>query len=406
MKIAFLSTHPIQYQAPLYQVLAEHNGIDLTVYFCYKPTPIEQGAGFGVAFEWDVDLLSGYHHVFLNNVSLHPARGFLGYDTPEIEDIIHRECYDWFIVQGWNNKSYRQAFRACRRTGTKLGVRSDSNISGGYIGVTQGIKEIVKRLIYPYFIRRFDLCLPYGSLSAEYFRRFGAKRIVISPHFVNNDLFSRSAAIWTPRRDDIRRHWNIPADAVCFLFCGKFQQKKHPLEILKALRHTLTSIMAVNPVDMHPPPIHLLMVGDGELRRTCEQYVRTHSLPVTFAGFLNQGEIAKSYVAGDCLVLASDAYETWGLVVNEAMACGLPAIVSNACGCAPDLLIEGMTGYTFPYGDIDALADRMDRMVVDQEARLRMSNGAQRHIDAFSVGRAADILIEAIQERNIGKQHV
>jgi glycosyltransferase involved in cell wall biosynthesis len=78
----------------------------------------------------------------------------------------------------------------------------------------------------------------------------------------------------------------------------------------------------------------------------------------TFAGFLNQGEISKAYVAADCLVLPSVS-ETWGLAVNEGMACGLPAVVSDAAGCAPDLIDEGKTGFTFPVGDTAQLANRL-----------------------------------------------
>ena len=388
MKIGFLATHPIQYHAPLYRELAKCDGIDLTVYFCHRPTPEEQGDGFGVAFEWDVDLLSGYHYCFLNNVSSRPTVGFSGYDTPEIGDIIRHERFDWFIIQGWNRKACWQGFRACWRSGTKLGVRSDSPLTTGIGGPRRRLFDLLKRMFYPLIMTRFDLCLPYGQLSADYFLSYGAKRIVISPHFVDNHFFSRGVAVWNPRRMELRRRWGIPQEAFCFVFCGKFQQKKHPMDILKAFKDLYDAL--------NGETVHLLMVGDGELRNECERFSRVNNLPVTFAGFLNQGEIVKGYVAADCLVLASDSGETWGLVVNEAMACGLPAIVSDACGCLPDLIVEGETGYSFPCGDIRALADCMGRMVSDRDASRRMGEGARRHISSFSVEHAADRLIEAI----------
>ncbi len=392
LKLAFLATHPIQYHAPLYRELARRHGIDLTVYFCHRPTPEEQGDGFGVAFQWDLDLLSGYRHHFLRNVSPHPTIGFSGYDTPEIGEVIRREKFDWFIVQGWDKKSCWQAFRACRATGTKLGVRSDSPLSVGGRTTGQRLKELMKRALYPLFMGRFDLCLPYGELSADYFRRYGAKRIVISPHFVDNQYFYRGAEAWKPHKDDLRRRWGIPDHALCFLFCGKFQGKKHPLDILKALRHLLLA-RSDTPVT---EPVHVLMVGDGELREECQQFSRDHNLPVTFAGFLNQGEIVKGYVAADCLVLASDSGETWGLVVNEAMACGLPALVSTSCGCTPDLIMEGETGYSFPCGDVELLAGCMHRLLLDRELLRHMGEGARRHIGSFTTDRAADRLLEAM----------
>jgi glycosyltransferase involved in cell wall biosynthesis len=142
--------------------------------------------------------------------------------------------------------------------------------------------------------------------------------------------------------------------------------------------------------------VHLLMVGDGELRDECRRFSLEHDLPVTYAGFLNQSEIVKGYVAADCLVLASDSGETWGLVVNEAMICGLPALLSRSCGCAPDLIIEGETGSSFPCGAVELLADCMLRLVFDRELLRQMGEGAQRHIGSFTTNRAADRLLEAM----------
>ena len=105
------------------------------------------------------------------------------------------------------------------------------------------------------------------------------------------------------------------------------------------------------------------MVGDGELRAVCEGFVQSHSLPVQFSGFLNQGAIVQAYVAADCLVLPSDSGETWGLVVNEAMACGLPAIVSDAAGCHLDLIQPGQTGSVYPQGKVASLTQTLKHWI-------------------------------------------
>ena len=124
------------------------------------------------------------------------------------------------------------------------------------------------------------------------------------------------------------------------------------------------------------------MVGDGDLRQKCETYVQTHQLPVQFAGFLNQLEIIEAYVAADCLVLPSDAGETWGLVVNEAMACGLPAIVSDEVGCHRDLIQPDVTGWCYPQGNIPQLADRLSAL----------ASHARPHIQ--QIGQQAKTLVE------------
>jgi len=136
------------------------------------------------------------------------------------------------------------------------------------------------------------------------------------------------------------------------------------------------------------------MVGDGELRAECEAYAREHRLPVTFAGFLNQGQLPGAYATADCLVLPSDHGETWGLVVNEAMACGLPAITSDRVGCHPDLILPGVTGQTFPCGDVAALAETMRRLAADPVALRAMGARAREHIRGYSI----DALVEGTMD--------
>ncbi len=153
--------------------------------------------------------------------------------------------------------------------------------------------------------------------------------------------------------------------AFCLLFCGKFISKKRPLDLVGAVQRLLGDGATV-------PPIHLIFVGSGELgaelRAACNicfdaEHPGT-DLPKfqpgkpssSFAGFLNQGEIVRAYVAADCLVLPSDTGETWGLVVNEAMATGLPCIASDQCGSAEDLVLPLAPKGVFPMGDLEALA--------------------------------------------------
>jgi glycosyltransferase involved in cell wall biosynthesis len=143
--------------------------------------------------------------------------------------------------------------------------------------------------------------------------------------------------------------------------------------------------------------LHLLMVGDGELKAECENYVHAHKLCVSFAGFLNQTEIISAYVAADCLVLPSDAGETWGLVTNEAMACQLPAIVSSQVGCASDLIISGQTGEVFPFGDWTVLSQLLADLGINRERCRQMGRNAQQHIGDYSPAQAARGILAAVE---------
>jgi glycosyltransferase involved in cell wall biosynthesis len=145
------------------------------------------------------------------------------------------------------------------------------------------------------------------------------------------------------------------------------------------------------------PRIQGLMVGDGPLRAICERLVREQRVPIRFTGFLNQSQIVKAYVASDALVLPSDGGETWGLVVNEAMACSRPCIVSDRVGCGPDLVIPWVTGLTFPLGDVTALADSMLQFSGDRRNLISMGMHARSRLINYSIETAVDGVIKSLE---------
>ena len=314
IRLAIVATHPIQYHSPWYRALAACPELDVDVYYCHQATAQEQkNAGFGVEFDWDAPLLEGYPYTFLRNVAKRPGlERFAGLDTPEIQEIIHSRKYDAVMVNGWNYKSAWQAIRACWRSRVKVLVRSDSHLHTRRSLVTR----MVKSLCYPGFIRRFDACLAVGKWSREYFLRYGARpdRIFIVPHTIDNVAFEREAGRLRPLRSELRKNWGLAPGAIVFAFVGKFIAKKRPMDFVQALDQAARRNAAIQG----------LMVGDGPLRADCENFVQAHAAPLQFTGFLNQSQIASAYAACDALVLPSDGDETWGMVVNEAMACGRP----------------------------------------------------------------------------------
>jgi glycosyltransferase involved in cell wall biosynthesis len=367
-RLGILATHPIQYYAPLYRALAAE--LDLTVYFAYRPTPQEQGTGFGVPFTWDTDVTGGYEFMVLGG-------RFGNLSTPEIAGEIRRRRFDAFLVHGWNARCYWQAMRACWAARTPVLVRGDSQLSDD----RSLLKRTLKRLAYPRFIARFAACLAVGERSEAYFRYYGARRIFRSPHFVDNAAFAAGAARARQDRAARRAAWSIPPDSMVALYVGKLVEKKRPLDLIDAVSRV--------------PGTHALYVGDGPLRGEAERAAAGQ--PVTFAGFRNQSAMPEAYAVADVLVLPSDRRETWGLAVNEAMASGLPAIVSDAVGCAPDLIIPGVTGYSYPAGDRRALADALRRVVADPPAARAMGAAASGHVAGYSVECAARGVWQAME---------
>jgi len=347
MRLGILTSHPIQYQAPWFRALA--GSLDLEVFFAHRQGAQEQ-ADFGTAFEWDVDLLSGYPHRFLQNVSQRPGvNHFSGCDTPELATIIQSGGFTAFVVSGWYLKSYWQAVRACRRAGVPVLVRGDSQLRTPRSPVKRLWKELSHRLL----VRQFDGFLVVGERNREYLRHYGVppERMLDSPHFIDNAWFAARAAVARPERDAQRREWGAEPGTVVALFVGKFIPKKRPLDLLLALRRLAE--------DGAKPPVLGVFVGSGELADSLQAEAKRLGVPARFIGFKNQTELPCCYVSADVLVLPSDGGETWGLVVNEAMACGLPVVVSDAVGCAPDMIVPGQTGFSFPLGDAVTLADRL-----------------------------------------------
>jgi glycosyltransferase involved in cell wall biosynthesis len=379
-RLGILASHPVQYHAPVFRELARQ--CDLTVFFAHRQTPEGQAAaGFGVPFEWDVDLLSGYEHQFLRNMAKAPATArFFGCDAPEIDKAIGRGGFDAFLVTGWNLKAYWQAVHACRQQGIAVMVRGDSQI-----GTHRGpAKRAVKRLAYPWLLRRFARCLYVGRKSQEYYQHYGVDeaKLVFSPHCVDNDWFGTRGT--EESGNSWRRAHGVALDRPIALYVGKLVEGKRPADFLRAIARLRT-------VSKTPPLA--VIVGDGDLRVALEELAHASAVETLFLGFRNQTHLPVIYAAADVLCLPSEG-ETWGLVVNEAMACGTPAVVSDACGCAPDLIVPGRTGVVFPMGDVAALADSVARSLQLKRSPMGKSAIAEK-IAAYSVSHAADGILQA-----------
>jgi glycosyltransferase involved in cell wall biosynthesis len=399
MRLGILASHPIQYQAPWFRALA--NEVDLEVFFAHRQSAAEQGkAGFGVAFEWDVDLLSGYQHHFLRNVAANPDVGtYAGCDTPEIAGIISGDAelgtrnakpFDAFIVCGWYLKSYLQAVRACRAAGVPVLVRGDSQLRTPRSPLKRLAMEVRQR----WLLRQFDGFLSVGQRHREYLEHFGvpAEKIFHVPHFVDNEWFAARAAEARGRRAEIRSQWGAAEGDLVALFVGKFIPKKRPMDLLKALsalnaQRSTFSFLAV-------------LVGAGELEGELRDFAAREKLRVCFPGFKNQSELPACYVAADLLVLPSDGGETWGLVVNEAMACGLPAIVSDAVGCSPDLIEEEKTGFTYLLRGCAELAGRLESLAEIRKQCPDFAPALAAKMRAYSLEAAVEGTVAAIKQLN------
>jgi glycosyltransferase involved in cell wall biosynthesis len=371
IRVVAVATHPIQYYTPWFRGVAAEPTVELKVVYLRSLDAEQQGQGFGVPFKWDVDLLGGYDNVTL------PA----GLVLPQLWRALRAAKPDVVLLTGWQETALVAAALMARALGVRTVVRGEANALRRRPWPTQVAHRVLLRL--------YDRYIAIGASSREFYLGYGidSARVHDARYFVENERFEKQAAERRPQRAQWRAHWRCPEQAMCFLFAGKLIPKKEPATFLLALERLAAEGRAV----------HGLVVGDGVLRASLEKFCAERKLPVTFAGFLNQTEIARAYTAADALVLPSDYGETWGLVVNEAMLFGVPAIVSDRVGCGPDLVEPNVTGLRFGFGDCDGLTECMKVMADDRSGVMRMGEAARQRVhDGYSLRQAVAGTVAAL----------
>lgn len=378
MRIAVLTSHPIQYYAPIFRELTK--SLDLHVFYAYEPTPEQQGqAGFQTAFEWDIDLKSGFNSSVLRNVSANPDTcSFNGCDTPDIGEALRAGNFDAVITLGWHLKSLVQGIFAAKRLGLPLLVRGDSHLETP----RSGVKRLIKSLAYPWLLRVFDAALFVGQRNKAYFEHydFPSDRLFFSPHCVETMRFTLGAT--AQARTAFRQEHGIGPDEHIVLFAGKLLPFKRPLDI----------VLALSELKATGKPYRLMIAGSGPLETELRQLADDNGVNVIYLGFQNQTQMPMIYAAADVLVLPSDGQETWGLVANEALACGLPIIVSDQAGCAPDLVADGQAGRIFKMGEVAALAREIEQLALDPPSRQAIMLKSDKH----SIENACAGIMEAL----------
>jgi glycosyltransferase involved in cell wall biosynthesis len=207
---------------------------------------------------------------------------------------------------------------------------------------------------------------------------------VLVPSAVDNDWWSEQAV--KADRSAVRAAWGVPPNGSVVLFCAKLQPWKGPGDLLAAFARANVS------------DSYLVFAGDGPERNNLERSAREMGFGdrVRFLGFLNQSQLAAVYCAADFFVLPS-LFEPFGLVVNEAMLCGLPVAVSDCVGARFDLVRPDENGYVYRAGDVEALAAILGDILGDPEKRARMSAAARRRMESWSPREYAESMVRAVQ---------
>lgn len=352
VRLAYVVSHPIQYQAELLRAIAADPAIDLCVFFCSDFSAGQfQDKGFGVSISWDVPLLSGYHYVVLprwlethSPGTLRPiSRGFYR----NFRRGINGQPFDAVWIHGYSTVNAFHAMLAAKALGIPVLVRSDSWLGDRS---RSPLKLLLKRGFFRTLSGFVDGILSVGTRNSEYWAHYMGDKfpIFVMPYAVNNEFFARRTAEASTRRTELQHELGLDPARPVILYASKLQKRKHCDHLLEAY------IQLRQQTQLSP---QLLIVGDGEKRQQLEERARSSGVDgIHFVGFRNQSELPRFFDLSTMFVLPA-RHEPWGLIVNEAMAAGKPVIASDQVGAAADLLHQGENGFIFPMGDIAALRD-------------------------------------------------
>jgi glycosyltransferase involved in cell wall biosynthesis len=380
VRLAYLVSHPIQYQAPMLRRIAQESDIDLTVFFGSDFSVRDyKDAGFGVGVKWDVPLLDGYRHEFLpvlrdnsNPGTLSPLNYGIFSRLRGSKDVAG---FDVLWVHGYSSVNAMQAMLAAKALGIPVLVRAEP-----WLGDRDrsGPTLAAKHLFFKALRGLLDGALPIGTLNAAYWLHYLGEDFPLHrmPYAVDNHYFQSRCEEAREGRAALRNELKLDPARPVILFASKLQSRKRCTDLLAAYKN-LSQGPGVEP---HP---YLVIVGDGEERTALERQATESGLEgVRFCGFRNQSELPRFFDMASVFVLPS-RHEPWGLIVNEVMNAGRAVIVSDEVGCQPDLVEDGVEGCVFPAGDVATLTEALRRVLATPETAEAMGRRALAKIETW-----------------------
>lgn len=391
-KLAIISTHPIQYNAPLFRLLAESKTLHPRVFYTWEQSGkgAKYDPGFGKNIEWDIPLLEGYEFEFVTNTADDPGtHHFKGMINPGLNPAIEAWKPDVLLVYGW---SYDSHLKALRHFHGRIPVlfRGDSTL----LNEKPGLRKMLRRVFLTWVYRHVDYALYVGTNNKDYFLKHGLKQrqLVLAPHAVDNRRFSASDAERRAEAAEWKRSLGIKPDERVVLYAGKLETYKDPAFIV-GLAERWKEL-----------PVRVILVGNGQLEKELKE--RAKDIPgIIFLDFQNQSRMPVVYRLADVFILSSHSQthgagmstqnETWGLGANEAMACGCGLMLCSGVGGAVDLVREGVNGIIFPVGDYKKCTNFVQELLEAPQKLEQIKTASRARVEAeFSF----ETIVRSIEE--------
>jgi glycosyltransferase involved in cell wall biosynthesis len=360
------------YRIPVFNALARHDGIDLHVIFLAENDPeLRHWLVYKDEIRFSYQVLPSWRQRFAGHNFL-LSRG--------LKSALQQTAPDTILCGGYN---YMASWMAMRWAGRKrtpfiLWVESTERDFRSRNRLIEFLKTK--------FLSRCSAFLVPGKSSHQYVKNYGAReeKIFTAPNAVDTELFARRAS--ATRQDDGKQRHALELPPRFFLFVGRLIREKGVFDLLEAYGKLTSELRAA---------VGLVLVGEGTARAALVQLAnRIEPGQVQCIGFVQREQLATYYALAEAFVFPSHT-DPWGLVVNEAMACGLPVISSDAAGCTADLVEDNWNGRVVGRGDVAQLAAAMEELGRDPALRARMGNHSQERILRYSPEACADGIASA-----------
>ena len=362
IRLAILSTHPIQYNAPLFRLMAEQESWEVHVFFSRTAEQVHYDPDFQREVAWDTPLTEGYAHSHVDATTSTGAK--------TLKQSIKAFKPNALLVYGWNSPGHLSMMRKFHGH-IPIWFRGDSHLLDPMPSWRRWLRKCFLTWVY----RHVDHCFPVGSNNYDYFLWCGIAPSKLSTafHAIDHVWFEKDHQSRMDQAQSWRQKLEIPKSAKTIMFAGKLEPKKAPKLLIQAWQK------------LAEEGTHLIIAGSGNLESTLKEEFRGVNR-LHFVGFQNQSTMPTLYRMANVFCLPSKGPgETWGLAVNEALSCGTPCVVSNKVGCAKDILTAPSMGTTFESNNLESLREalRSQLQTPPPNAELLSTHRAQFSFDAF-----------------------
>lgn len=357
-KVMILSVYPAPYRMHLFQEISKEFNLD--IFF-------ENSEGDGRNREW-----------FCNN-------GAQLLDTKEGMKVYKSKCcnlkqYDLVVCYDYSTIAAIKLITLCKILRVPYIINCD-----GVMLTAHGDK--IKDWVKSYVIRGASAYFASGKYAKEYFLKYGAQEDLIHIHTFSalqeEDILKEIPT--DQEKTELRRKLGLPLDKKIAIAVGRFILLKRYDALIKSWKQM-------------SPDMVLLLIGGGPEYDAYKEIIVNEGLEnVLLERFHAKEELLKYYKASDVFVHPT-SYDVWGLVINEAMACGLPVVVSDYCVAGLELIHNGQNGYLVEMGNEDKLCNRVMGIMHDNQLRYEMGKYSLQIIKDYTIENMANIHIDVCKE--------